>query len=205
MIVGAGPAGSFLAYQLANSGLKTIILEKEKFPRFKICAGGLPAKVLKLIPFDLDPVIEERIHKISLIYKLKTVFTKVYDEPLIFTINRERFDVYMAAKAGAEFLDGNRVIGIGIKNGVNVIKDGIRGFHGSYNSRRRRINGIISKILKLKPYTLINLGIPCELPFSILGGTAFHKNRGITLDLGTIPNGYGWIFPKADGIEPSLR
>src|SRR2546423_15359591 len=36
-IVGAGPAGSTCAAFCAGAGLRTLILEREKFPREKVC------------------------------------------------------------------------------------------------------------------------------------------------------------------------
>ncbi|HUT82258.1 MAG TPA: NAD(P)/FAD-dependent oxidoreductase [Candidatus Bathyarchaeia archaeon] len=40
-IVGAGIAGSTCAFYLAKSGIKTVILEKKKFPRDKICGDAI--------------------------------------------------------------------------------------------------------------------------------------------------------------------
>ena len=39
IIVGAGPAGSTAAHDLAKSGAKVLLLDKEKFPRYKACGG----------------------------------------------------------------------------------------------------------------------------------------------------------------------
>ncbi|MEL6843774.1 MAG: FAD-dependent oxidoreductase, partial [Bacteroidota bacterium] len=36
-IVGGGPGGTTCALRLADSGLKVVLLEKEQFPRDKIC------------------------------------------------------------------------------------------------------------------------------------------------------------------------
>lgn len=41
LIVGGGPGGSSLAYRLAESGLKTIVLEAHTFPRDKVCGDGV--------------------------------------------------------------------------------------------------------------------------------------------------------------------
>ena len=41
LIVGGGPGGSSLAYRLAESGLKTIVLEAQTFPRDKVCGDGI--------------------------------------------------------------------------------------------------------------------------------------------------------------------
>jgi len=41
IVVGAGPSGSITAKECAESGLKTLLLDKYIFPRQKICAGGI--------------------------------------------------------------------------------------------------------------------------------------------------------------------
>jgi len=63
IIAGGGPSGSYLGYILSKAGLKIAILEKEKFPRDKPCGGGISPKALKLLPFDLSPVVEQKISK----------------------------------------------------------------------------------------------------------------------------------------------
>src|SRR2546421_10964946 len=40
-IVGGGPAGSTCAAVCARSGLRTLLLEREKFPREKVCGDCL--------------------------------------------------------------------------------------------------------------------------------------------------------------------
>ena len=77
-IIGAGPAGSFLAYCLVRSGLKVVVVDKEIFPRRKVCAGGLPPKVMTVLPFDVTPVIEKRIARVALTHKLREGFSRTY-------------------------------------------------------------------------------------------------------------------------------
>src|SRR4051794_15751950 len=45
-IVGAGPAGASLAIRLAQSGRRVILVEKEKFPRQKLCGGVISPECL---------------------------------------------------------------------------------------------------------------------------------------------------------------
>src|SRR3954466_5385270 len=55
IVVGAGPAGASTAYHLANAGLDVLLLEKQAFPRDKICGDGLtPRAVRQLVAMGLD-------------------------------------------------------------------------------------------------------------------------------------------------------
>jgi len=49
VIVGAGPAGSALAYYLATTGLDVLVLEKSTFPREKVCGDGLTPRAVKAL------------------------------------------------------------------------------------------------------------------------------------------------------------
>jgi geranylgeranyl reductase family protein len=49
IISGAGPAGCTAALALGPSGLRIAIIEKELFPREKICGDGIPAYVPKVL------------------------------------------------------------------------------------------------------------------------------------------------------------
>ena len=41
IVIGAGPAGSTAAYLLAKGGLHVLVLDKNEFPRDKLCGGLL--------------------------------------------------------------------------------------------------------------------------------------------------------------------
>jgi menaquinone-9 beta-reductase len=49
IVVGAGPAGSAVAYYLATSGLDVLVLEKTSFPREKVCGDGLTPRAVKAL------------------------------------------------------------------------------------------------------------------------------------------------------------
>lgn len=46
-IVGAGPAGSTLAIRLAQRGFKTVLIERERFPRHKLCGEFISPEGLR--------------------------------------------------------------------------------------------------------------------------------------------------------------
>jgi len=49
IVVGAGPAGSAVAYYLATAGLDVLVLEKSRFPREKVCGDGLTPRAAKAL------------------------------------------------------------------------------------------------------------------------------------------------------------
>jgi geranylgeranyl reductase family protein len=49
IVVGAGPAGSAVAYYLATAGLDVLVLEKARFPREKVCGDGLTPRAVKAL------------------------------------------------------------------------------------------------------------------------------------------------------------
>ena len=53
IIVGGGPAGSSAARQLVDGGYDCLVLDREQFPREKLCAGWITPEVVG--PFKGDP------------------------------------------------------------------------------------------------------------------------------------------------------
>jgi flavin-dependent dehydrogenase len=49
VVVGAGPAGSLAARQLAIAGIDTLLVEKARFPREKVCGCCLSARALAVL------------------------------------------------------------------------------------------------------------------------------------------------------------
>jgi menaquinone-9 beta-reductase len=55
IVVGAGPGGSAAAYHLARHGVSVLVLEKDEFPRDKVCGDGLtPRAVAQLRAMEVD-------------------------------------------------------------------------------------------------------------------------------------------------------
>ncbi|MEO5908240.1 MAG: geranylgeranyl reductase family protein [Ginsengibacter sp.] len=67
VIVGAGPAGCAAAYVLSQKGLKIALIEKDIFPRDKICGDAFGADVTKqfhILSEDLANNLQKFTHKI---------------------------------------------------------------------------------------------------------------------------------------------
>ena len=63
IVVGAGPAGSTAGYILSNLGLKVLIIDKESFPRNKLCGGGVTLKTLQLLVKIFGEDLFEKVSK----------------------------------------------------------------------------------------------------------------------------------------------
>jgi menaquinone-9 beta-reductase len=58
IVVGAGPAGSAVAYYLASAGVDVLVLEKTHFPREKVCGDGLTPRAVKALTAMGVPITE---------------------------------------------------------------------------------------------------------------------------------------------------
>lgn len=58
IIVGAGPAGCATALTLKDSGLRMLMLERDKFPRDKVCGDAIPARAIKTLK-AIEPALAE--------------------------------------------------------------------------------------------------------------------------------------------------
>ena len=59
-IAGAGPAGVIASLFLAREGIPSVLVDKDHFPRDKICGDGVSGKVLSVLD-RLDPAITEEL------------------------------------------------------------------------------------------------------------------------------------------------
>ena len=92
IVVGAGPGGATAARFCAKAGLKTLLIEKERLPRYKPCGGCLSTKTVHLLGFDLSPVIENTIYGAKFTYCSKDPFFIESKDPIAFLVMRDRFD-----------------------------------------------------------------------------------------------------------------
>ena len=112
IVVGAGPAGATLAYELGKRGIGVLVLEKEKLPRYKCCAGGVTSKAAKLLDFDISEVAEDVIYEVSFTFNLGSSYLGQHSQPLMYTVMRDEFDYFLVMRAqqlGAVLMDGQKV------------------------------------------------------------------------------------------------
>ncbi|MEQ8351631.1 MAG: NAD(P)/FAD-dependent oxidoreductase [Leptospiraceae bacterium] len=105
IIVGGGPGGSSCAHELKKSGLDCIILDKESFPRTKLCAGWITPGVLESLQIGPDEYPEgivtfNEIHAEYFGLKKKKPLTW---DTTQYSIRRYEFDHWLLKRSKAEF------------------------------------------------------------------------------------------------------
>jgi geranylgeranyl reductase family protein len=199
IIVGAGPAGSLAAYTLASQGIQVILLEKNLFPRYKVCGGGLTHKIIREIPFDLTPVIESTIHSIRFSHKYGDVFTRYSPDPLMVCTMRRELDTFLLQKAmnaGAYVRMDEQVRSFTQdRGGVTVLTT-----EGTYRARlligAEGASGIVSRTAGLNK--TVEMGLAWEAEIKAGPEDIKRFSETVFLDWGTLPGGYAWVFPKKD-------
>ena len=203
-IVGAGPAGSLLGYYLGQKNIPTLIIEKKKLPRPKVCGGGLTKRTLDILPFDIESVVEDVATTATLSVKNHTVFSKTYPYPITALVMRDRFDhllVQHAVDKGCILMDGTEFMGFTGPPGNMTV-------HTSSGSIRAGIvigaDGIHSRVASRLGLGIRNkqmIAVEAEAVLKQPNQTMDRFRHTIQFDIGQVPNGYGWVFPKKNHLS----
>lgn len=201
LVVGAGPAGSMLAYHLARAGLDVLLLDKAKFPRKKTCAGGLNFRTVRLLPFELGPVIERVVSGISFTRNLDDAFLRVYPEPLMVTVQRDCFDDFLvqkATEAGAKFFDSTPFESFLPGNNSIQVKTGSGSCRAKFVIGADGAFSPVAKALGLMKQAAQIIAVHSEIPSSLLSWT----EPGIVhIDWGSLKRSYAYVFPKDSSLS----
>ncbi|NPV77765.1 MAG: geranylgeranyl reductase family protein [Anaerolineae bacterium] len=202
IIVGAGPAGSFLAFLLAQNGFRTLLLDKAVLPRYKTCGGGLPYKTIRSIPFDLQPVLEVEAKGGRVAYQGRTALKVDFEKPYGWLVMRDRFDAFLverAVAAGAELATDTRLVSLR-QSDHQVTAETTRGsFSAQTLIGADGVNSLTARALDLLPDRLAGAALEAEV--EVPQSALLEQGPYVTFDFGALPKGYGWIFPKRDHLS----
>jgi geranylgeranyl reductase family protein len=207
IVVGAGPAGTSAARSASKSGLKTLLIEKDRIPRHKLCGGGITPKVTQLLGFKLPDELVECTVKSARIHVGDQTFNYATDQPLTYMTTRANFDAFLTSKAketGSEVLDQAPVTNIEANDShVEVTtKKGI--FRSKLLIGADGMGGPTAKLVHLydhwKPH---QVAYAMESEVSV-GERHVHDfigpNQYFDMYFGVSSAGYGWVFPKGDHL-----
>jgi geranylgeranyl reductase family protein len=211
IVIGSGPAGASAARTAAKSGLKTLLLEKDRIPRNKLCGGGVTPKVLKLLDFRLPDELIECVTFATRMHIGKNDYDFKSNRPLAYMTSRSKLDTFLAEKAveaGAELRDQSPVHGIEQASSDVEVKT----HDGSFRSRILiGADGMGGPTAKAGGF--YERWKPQEVAYAIesevfVGEKAVQDFVGdasyFDLYFGVSPAGYGWVFPKDDHLTVGI-
>lgn len=113
LIVGGGPAGSSCARALVQQGVDVLVIDKQDFPRHKVCAGWVTPPVMTLLEVDLADYARSRtLQPINAFRSGMLGDASVdtdYEETVSYGIRRCEFDDYLLRRSGARLRLGEAV------------------------------------------------------------------------------------------------
>jgi len=194
IIVGAGPAGSYLAYLLSRQGQKVIVLEEhDRIGKPIQCTGIVTQSIEKFFKLK-NEVIAKKLDKVIVVSKNNKISINV-DEIVMWRDKFDQFLADMAIEAGAKFFPNHKFIGF---NGKKVIK-----------AKDKKIN----KIKDIKTDIIVGADGPYSTVAKAAGMNDSSKNyigmqAKVKLNMDTtsfetyfgsdFPNFFGWCVPESE-------
>lgn len=217
IIVGGGPTGSTAALYAARHGLKTLLLDRETFPRDKICGDAISGKSMSILR-DLG-LVEEMCKLPGASVASITFGSPNYNEvniklkggpqngtPQGFVIRRTIFDEFLFRKAQEKCdrtIEGFTVTDLVQENGF--VK-GVRGKLGADGSEETFSSHIVLGADGFNSIVARKTGLYEHDPDHwVVALRCYYKNVGGLTDqielhyIDEVIPGYFWIFPLEDG------
>ena len=191
IIVGGGPAGSSCAWSLKRQGVDCLVLDKEAFPRTKLCAGWITPEVVE----DLEMDIAGYPHRFLSLKKLHFHFPMISLSPptLQHSIRRYEFDAWLLERSAAP-VDTHKVQIIRQQGEEYIIDERYRcryliGAGGTRCPVYRELFRQLSPRAGKKQVVALEEEFPYDYRNNQCHLWFFDKD---------LP-GYSWYVPKADG------
>jgi geranylgeranyl reductase family protein len=212
IIAGAGPAGSTAGYILSKSGQRVLLIDKNTFPRGKVCGGLITYKTVRILERVFGLTVKSLSEKGIIDYeagsyeirsKNSVIASGKYRIPFRF-INRYRYDDFllsMAREAGAEVIEGDRIVSL------DVLKSALTTASGRTFASNVIIgaDGVNSRVRRSFPSDLFGRE---DWKDELAAAHEIVVNRDYLKQQVNYPvfyydfveYGYAWIFPNRENV-----
>ena len=190
IIIGAGPAGIAASKIFEKNNINYCLIDKNKFPREKLCGGGLTNKsvnLLKKLELDYQKIDVNEVKNVLVVSK--KISKNVELNNSIKMVNRKEFDYNNLKNLKNKNIFLNEKI-IEIKD--NILKTDKNEYEFNYIIFADGVNGFSRNLIKNR-----QLGFCVEY-------TIPNTSKETILDFEAINQGYGWIFPKKNSTTIGL-
>ena len=150
LVVGAGPGGSTAAYYLAKLGVDVLFVDKETWPRDKIC-GGVYVPALYPILKEMGCYDEMMKYQACSITDFRLIdrdedYVDMKTEPAMIATRRYTDDQIRRAaiRMGADFMENYEATSLIIRKGV------VKGVHGLYHNQEMDIEADVVVIANMQ-------------------------------------------------------
>jgi len=200
-VVGAGPAGTTAALTLARRGLTVALLEKAALPRYKTCGGALVARGLALLPPEIQTVVERRCGQAELHLLDGDLHYASAREPpgppIMAMTMRDRLDQVLASAAtaaGAVLHAPCTVNGVSLDPRHVRLDTDVGPVTAAFVIAA---DGATGELARLAGWGDGRHLIPAlEYEVRVDDATLDRFARVPRFDVGVVPYGYAWVFPK---------
>ena len=198
LVVGAGPAGSAAAIHLARSGARVLLADKASFPRDKPCGGGLTGRALRHPPAASSPRRARRrpdgaARGLPPSFRRRSTRSARRDDPA----PPARPPPRRAGRSPRRGLPGRRT-----RRGSRARRRRSRRTDRRHVGTRRlprrsrRGERVVARSVGLGDGIVRGVALEGNVAWGTLDPDPYRGTAWV--ELGVVPGGYGWVFPKGD-------